>query len=723
MHALRALLSPSGRRHKAASAGDWIDATVTAADLAQWRYEGRVDQRGLVDRAVGVVWVCAELRAKYAASVPIRLYRPSTGRGRKVRDRRTAEWLRSPHVGLRSASLADRAGDIEEVLDHPVLTLLRDPNPQQTGVEYRRFRFIAQYITGNAYDLCARDDGQPPVYLLPLFPQHVGVVPGTDRLIDRYTYGRPGVARVEYDADDIIHSKHMPSLTDPYFGVGCLHAVSAEVDLLSAALTYEQAYWSNYAMPTVMVSVKPGMGPEGQRALDKWLQSRYRGPRNAGKAAVIEGIESITQLQSSAREMQYREGRDALTRLIQQAFGVFGMLERPVGGVNIGSDGRTAEEEVFLRQTIAPDVAAYCETLTERLLPMYGVEPGELWFAGDNPVREDELRLREANRADVAAGILTANEAREDLGREPLPAPSAAPIIPPLGGPEPEAIVGDKTARGHGGCCAHGSAPRVTSLRRSMYEPLPPRAWKARRTIVELTEPELRRGLEAFYDALNAEIDAALLEEGRITLSPEAQRRAFEAFARATGQPLTDLIVEGYRVGAVDARVAVPDVLTEAAREAVRGYQERLYRLVTATHTERLASVLEESIARGDSLAERVSAVREAAGASGYAAERIARTEAPKAYSHGRIAAWRSSGRPVRKRWQLSGDPCPLCEGLARRAPVVALDEPFAPLGTVIVGGDGRAYVLDYEDVMSNPAHPNCGCDITLEYADEEAER
>jgi hypothetical protein len=81
------------------------------------------------------------------------------------------------------------------------------------------------------------------------------------------------------------------------------------------------------------------------------------------------------------------------------------------------------------------------QTLNSQLLPLFGIED-DAFLAYDSPVVEDEKFEFEKRRSSVAAGIITANEARKLEGLEPVADEMADRLLingQPLGGPAPAA--------------------------------------------------------------------------------------------------------------------------------------------------------------------------------------------------------------------------------------------------------------------------------------------
>lgn len=398
--------------------GRYFLATVTPDDKAQRVYTYNASQAELLMRATGYVNICAAMNAMYCASVPIRLY-TKAGKGRKVKGLER-EWLRRGVRG-KAAAYADNSKEIVEVLDSPATAILSNPNFTDTGVEFRRLTHYFLEVAGNAYwqhDASAKAD---PKNLLSLFPQWT--VPTIDDTgIIGYRYGRNYTGKEDIPVSNVIQFRHTPSPQNPWLGVGCLNGVSVEADIYASAIVYEQSFWNNSARPDFALKLPTGSTEDQVKQAHAMLERRHKGARKGGKPIVTKGDEmTVTPLQWSPREMEYGEGIDRMRRVILNAFGVpLALLE--MSDKSLGGGGREFEARAqYLSQTIAPRMSALCERLTENLLPTFGMEPGQYWFAYDNPDTEDQKTVEEQSRLDVDAALRTINEARAIRGLDPLP--------------------------------------------------------------------------------------------------------------------------------------------------------------------------------------------------------------------------------------------------------------------------------------------------------------
>ena len=127
--------------------------------------------------------------AQAAASVPWRLRR-----------RRGDEWV--------------------EVNSHPLLALLRRPNPLQGGPALFESAYAFRFIAGNAFIEAVAPEGRPPVELYALRPDRMRVIPGAAGLPAAYRYGVGGRTR-DYPVDQvtgrsaILHLRAFHRLQDP----------------------------------------------------------------------------------------------------------------------------------------------------------------------------------------------------------------------------------------------------------------------------------------------------------------------------------------------------------------------------------------------------------------------------------------------------------------------------------------------------------------------------
>lgn len=94
-------------------------------------------------------------------------------------------------------------------------------------------------------------------------------------------------------------------------------------------------------------------------------------------------------------------------------------------------------------------------------------------------------------------------------------------------------------------------------------------------------------------------------------------------------------------------------------------------------------------------------------------ANRIALTQAQKAEQGGEMTVYQESGVFEKVMWKAKSTACPFCLKLDGKTRYV--NDPFVKLGTVMTARGKKSiikFVVDYDNVLYPPLHPNCRCHL-----------
>lgn len=710
----------------ASTDADYLDSTITIGERTTWTWAGRRDQRELIELCAGYTLMSAMLVARYCANQPCRLYR----RARKTKPgpegRRLKAWMRT--LGGKAAQSADRSDDIQEVDDHPILEVLRRPNIDESGTDYHRFLYLCRMIPGNGYEYVIDPNGSDRAMRC-LFPGYVTVLPGPDRLVGAYRYGRdPSAVRV-FEPSEVVHHKHMPSLTDPLYGVSPMACVVTENKTLQAAVYREMMSILNDRRPDFAVVMQPGTAQAQIDRAREFFKREHQGPSKVRLPLIAEGVD-IKTFGWSNRDMEAPALLESFRKAVKDAYGVGDMLDsKSAGQISIGSGGVGDAEKRFIRQVVLPEVTAVCELRTDFMLPMFGLDPNDYWFAPDNPIVDDVVQVRTSQVALMNAAAMTINEQRAAEGLEPveggdvpryngvpLDRVGAMPMFPPAGpgdGPEPADEPEEDDAEEADTAPEAKHALAVKDKRPD--RPAGP-AYTIDRRPFEVSRAELETALRSWFRRdLAPAVVGSVRDTGELVIDFDKQTGLVEAFNKATLPSLTDLFRVGYNRGVAETAAnggtlkPMAEEGTEASRY-LRDYQGKLIRSVTDSVSDSVRQTLADGMAANESRDELVSRVQEALGpqASQYRAAMIADTESGRAYEAARNQAWNQSGIVIGRRWLLSGNPCPTCQAIADQYGTAENGQPFAPMGASIDVG-GSSVVVGYAP-LEPPAHPNCRC-------------
>ncbi|WP_276199736.1 phage portal protein [Chelatococcus sp. XZ-Ab1] len=315
----------------------------------------------------------------------------------------------------------------EEPERHPLLDLVRRPNPREDGGSFLESLFSHLLVAGNAYAeaVCI---GEAPRELYVLRPDRMRVVPGGDGWPAAYDYTVGGrtvrLARREGSPVEPVLHLRLFNPVDDHYGLSPMEAAAGAVDIHNAASAWNKALLDNAARPSGALVYK---GPDGVGLTDTQferlkgeLEQQFQGRDNAGRPLLLDGGLDWRPLSLSPKDMDFVEAKAAAAREIALAFGVPPML-LGLPGDNTYANFAEANRS-FWRQTVIPLAQRAAASVAHWLAPAFG---GELRFEIDLDRIDALAGEREALwRRISSADFLSEDEKREAVGygrRERLP--------------------------------------------------------------------------------------------------------------------------------------------------------------------------------------------------------------------------------------------------------------------------------------------------------------
>jgi HK97 family phage portal protein len=390
------------------------------------------------------IYAAARLNAVAVASAPLRLYvRRREGAKRLWNTRRTGRRTKAylsgdlgQHPSRYAMTKAAEFGDDYEIVTdaHPLLELLSKVNPYQNGFDATVLRVLYAELTGNAYLHPVIDPAlNVPVELWTMPPQWVKIVPGNplrdEPWIKAYEYGRNDAQRQDFAPDEVIHFKY-PNPRDLYYGLGKVEAAWGAVTSNQALHEMDYHFFANKSRPDYLLVTKGDASDEELERFTAQVETKLRGTNKTGRFLAITGDVDLKPLQFPPKDLQ---GREEIVEEIAAVFGVPVSMLR-ANDPNLAS--ATVGFATWKETTILPMLRMDEEVLNQNLVPLFGIE-GDAFLAYDNPVRADESSETSKRISYVQGGILTANEAREQEGLEPVADENANRLLingQPLGG-------------------------------------------------------------------------------------------------------------------------------------------------------------------------------------------------------------------------------------------------------------------------------------------------
>lgn len=355
------------------------------------------------------VYVCANKNAISVASFPLRLYVAKTSKSKLLVKTKeiTPETKKYLYSIAHLDSYLRKAIEVEEVLEHPFLDLMKHVNPFMNSFELKEITDLHQELTGNAYWYIISNAAGLPVELWIIPPDFMKIIPSKEEFIEGYLY--TGVNDVAFTKEEITQFK-FASPHSPYYGMSPLSAITHAYNINSNMNTYENALFTNMARPDGVLETEMSLDDDDFKALKKEWTAVYGRIKNTGKTAVLDMGVHYKPISFPPRELAFLAGRKTTKEEIANAYGQsLALYDKDANRAN--ADNATY---MHMRDTISPRHRRMEQKMNEQIVIRYDER---LFVAFENCVPEDKMFLHKV-RMESADKIITRNEARQELGRE-----------------------------------------------------------------------------------------------------------------------------------------------------------------------------------------------------------------------------------------------------------------------------------------------------------------
>lgn len=423
--------APAGRERLLTSAGSFGAGGPLFSDGFRTKAAPSPDR--LIDAFRGVAYSCARLNANGVSRTPLRLYvttarheprprclaRPTTAAAR-------ARLERLPYAAVTLARGIETG--LDEVVDHPILTLLRtvnrSPDNPFAGLQSLLYYLeLCKELTGQAYWKFDRDGLDVPSQLWPLDPRTRPIPfasPRADgRVIDHYVdpFG-------EEMAPETIARFRFLSPRNPYVAsMGPTEAAYQQLGVRDKFEASVEALLANAFHPSAIVSAKNPDRPIGEDVkprLESDLAKKFSRGRSGG-VVIADGAIEYHPWEQPPTDTGGLEVSKEAKETIANCYDV------PMTLLSMQTSNRASAEAGNYAHAVN-GVAPRCEQLGEELTAWVrrldaagSLNWGRLILAFDNPVPEDEEREMKVQVGYVKAKVKLPDEVREELGYGPRP--------------------------------------------------------------------------------------------------------------------------------------------------------------------------------------------------------------------------------------------------------------------------------------------------------------
>ena len=298
----------------------------------------------------------------------------------------------SPQGAYRGVVTGVKRGKVEELLN-------RTPNPFQDINSFKRNLITDYLLDGNIF---VYYDG---AHLYHLPADKVQVVADAETFIDKYT-----LQEIDYKVDEIIHIKEN-SFHSIYRGVSRLKPAMRTMNLIRDMRDFQDNFFRNGAVPGLVLKSPNTLSEKiKERMIQSWTL-RYR-PDSGGRRPLIldGGLEIDSYTNTNFKELDFQNAILEHEKVILKALGIPPILMDSGNNANIRPNMR-----LYYLECILPIV----RKINLAFSRYFGFNIYE--DVTDIPALQPELRDAAAYyTALVNGGIITINEARDQLGYETL---------------------------------------------------------------------------------------------------------------------------------------------------------------------------------------------------------------------------------------------------------------------------------------------------------------
>ncbi len=302
--------------------------------------------------------------------------------------------------------------------DHPMLSLMERDS---TRAELIQRTVLYYLVTGEAYlQIIKQHDGHRPLGLVVVPSQHINPIYGDYKApIQGYRYREYG--DVSFTNDEIIYF-YQPDLRQYWHGLSAGVPLGETIDLNNAGITWNKNIAVAGGMPPVIAKAQGITKEEANQLRDSW--ENQSGANRSHRLKIISENLTLEKLNDKPHDSEWSQALLQTMRMIFMSLGVSSELMNDAGNKTY-SNYQEARKALYMEACI-PLARKLYGTITRSLQTFYNDNP-KICLDVDaiEAIQEDRgLAIQRLQQA-VTAGLITPNEARQELGYATLDDPAA----------------------------------------------------------------------------------------------------------------------------------------------------------------------------------------------------------------------------------------------------------------------------------------------------------
>lgn len=420
---LESVFSTSGSRPSIMDDSAWIHPTAWGDALRRGKKPQTKEQ--FIEAFTSWVYICVKQNAQTVAGIPLRLYVAKPKKGAKFKTVKTKAVSRDQLRYLYRQSYLDgyltKAEEVEEITEHPFLDLMKNVNPYHNDRDLKEFTTMFLDLCGECYWLLVKARarvGQEvisnPLQIYTIPAQYINPIPGKtlDKAIAGYLYKR-GNVEVKLRPDEVIMFTY-PNPKNIFSGFSCVQGVADAVYIQNQMNAFETGIFENRAKVGGVFETTELISRQDRERLKLDFEQKHKGAAKSGSSLFLPRGMKYTRDAMTPTELNFVEGRRINAAEIALAFDVPPDLIMAEGVTYANMD---VADYRHAKNGIKPRNDRYAEKLNERLCPLYD---DKVFCAFDDCVPENREQMLKERTEHVSVGIISRDEAREEIGKEPM---------------------------------------------------------------------------------------------------------------------------------------------------------------------------------------------------------------------------------------------------------------------------------------------------------------
>lgn len=303
----------------------------------------------------------------------------------------------------------------DEVLNGPLWELINIPNPETSYNDFIEAFFTYAELTGDSF--IELNDNTLPTMMKVLRSYWVDCNYNSAKKMYQYRYKPMGSPEIVFDEGKIIHFKYFHPNSDLY-GMSAISTITSDIIIDKNATRYTQDFFAKGGMINLYLKVKANLQDFEFKRLKQETATNVAGLKNANTIPVLDNDAELKSAGFDVNQILMKSTKDSCRDEILAAFGVPPIMLGFLSGIETYNNSDIQKKsfwEVTMKPKLMKAEAFFNRTLFWRL----GHEV-KFDLSGVAALKDDEQKQAQTLSTLKTGGIITVNEAREQLGYEPI---------------------------------------------------------------------------------------------------------------------------------------------------------------------------------------------------------------------------------------------------------------------------------------------------------------